>query len=51
MGGGGLRTGFLHTYLHGTQEGIMVYYRIVDQALMGLHTDSSSHALRLWTPF
>lgn len=36
-GGGKLRNGFLHTYLHSTQ---MVYEKIIDQTLIGLHTDS-----------
>lgn len=40
-GGGKLRNGFLHTYLHSTQ---MVYEKIIDQTLIGLHTDSSYQA-------
>lgn len=36
-GGGNLRNEFLHTYLHGTQG---LYEKIIDQTLIGLHTDS-----------
>ena len=36
-GDGKLWNGFLHTYLHGTQG---VYEKIIDQTLIGMHTDS-----------